>query len=1136
MSGGGKGKTPTIGYRYYLGMHMGLCHGPVDFISRIDVDKRTAWEGNVFYENGDNLIEVDAVKLFGGDKREGGVSGNVDVLWGGPEQQPNAYLTSVLGDQMPAFRGVFSVVLNKCYLGNNPYLKPWSFYAQRIHVKDDGEPQWYDEKAPIGQLVGDSLAVYFVLDHSGSMETGVPGGGTRLSNLRLAMNGVLDHIKELIQFGAIRRIDIMIVGFSLQDYDVPTGKIKIRNVTSSDINTLKNWVNTTPDGTQFYRTLFTAGFHDAEEFFTSPNKDPRAQAISIFITDGRPNGPGILDDNDRAQNASEARGLLNSAFDEFSGYVGPAPNFYGFNIDLQDTTYTAYLDNRPPDETIPVISGENYQALEDAIIALLRGRVDMNPAHIIRECLTSNVWGMGYQDADIDDDSFQAAADTLYLEAMGISILWNKQVPIEDFIAEILSHIDATLYVDRITGRFVLKLIRDDYSVSALTVLDESNIVEVSNSTRPTIGELTNSISVVYWDASTGEDGSVSIQDQALIQVQGVEINTTRNYPGFTNYNIASRVALRDLKSISSPLLRCEITANRDADVLNIGDPFLFDWPDHNVTSLVMRVNSIEYGDTRDNAIKITAVEDVFSISSAPQFEDSEDPGWTDPVALEVLPSIPRIAQELPYFGLVRELGEVGANNLLSDDPDAGFVMAVGGRQDREMLAFAYFDSGAGYGDSYYMDFCGYAHVSEPAWFSDSQIYYSSSKDLDRVTTGTIAQIESELVRVDGFGEDSTGTYVTVGRGVLDTTPNQHSAGEKILFWQDFEASDEVQYAASDEVDVKLSTVNGVSTLDLNDAPTDSVILASRAVRPYPPGDIRINGFSYPAGGGTPFVFGDEITWKHRDRLQQTDGNLYDYSEGDIGPESGTTYIVRADSILFGGAVSSEWLEADVGSSTSYALDSNTDSNINAVPANTEYIRFKVYSVRDGYESWQPATILVRYEIDSNYDEDEMTLIETITNASAGEFDFASIPQNFNRLVIKGYLRSSASGTQDTVYGFINTSTTVSSYLSQRFSAFDDGPSANLTEYAEPRVGIASGDGSPSGYYHNVSMEIEGYAVTKQQIVKCESSGARDASSADVLFYSCLSPVSAAVTRLRIRTDNHPTDGLIGTLRLYGEY
>lgn len=40
---GSNSKKQTVGYRYSLGAHLALCHGPVDAIREIRVDDRTAW-------------------------------------------------------------------------------------------------------------------------------------------------------------------------------------------------------------------------------------------------------------------------------------------------------------------------------------------------------------------------------------------------------------------------------------------------------------------------------------------------------------------------------------------------------------------------------------------------------------------------------------------------------------------------------------------------------------------------------------------------------------------------------------------------------------------------------------------------------------------------------------------------------------------------------------------------------------------------------------------------------------------------------------------------------------------------------------------------------------------------------------
>ncbi|MCG6560829.1 hypothetical protein MB818_21740, partial [Ruegeria sp. 1NDH52C] len=37
------GSSVIVGYRYALGAHLALCHGPVDVIREIRVDDRTAW-------------------------------------------------------------------------------------------------------------------------------------------------------------------------------------------------------------------------------------------------------------------------------------------------------------------------------------------------------------------------------------------------------------------------------------------------------------------------------------------------------------------------------------------------------------------------------------------------------------------------------------------------------------------------------------------------------------------------------------------------------------------------------------------------------------------------------------------------------------------------------------------------------------------------------------------------------------------------------------------------------------------------------------------------------------------------------------------------------------------------------------
>jgi len=170
---------------------------------------------------------------------------------------------------------------------------------------------------------------------------------------------------------------------------------------------------------------------------------------------------------------------------------------------------------------------------------------DMNPAHIIRECLTDKEWGMGYSTEDIDEESFTIAADVLFSEELGISILWDRETTIEAFIKEITRHVDAALYVDRRTGKFKIKLIRDDYSASDLITLDPTNIERVENYRRPSFGELVNTVTVLYMECPDDVQGSVTVQDIALIQAQGGSIGATVEYMGFSNRTNAQYAATR---------------------------------------------------------------------------------------------------------------------------------------------------------------------------------------------------------------------------------------------------------------------------------------------------------------------------------------------------------------------------------------------------------------------------------------------------------------------------------------------------------------------------------------------------------------------------------------------------------------
>lgn len=93
---------------YYMSMHLGIA-STIDALLEIIVGEKLAWRGEVTSEG---VIAINQKSLFGGVKKEGGVSGYAYFLPGGPLQTIPNQFASRLGQTTatcPGFRGISSV-------------------------------------------------------------------------------------------------------------------------------------------------------------------------------------------------------------------------------------------------------------------------------------------------------------------------------------------------------------------------------------------------------------------------------------------------------------------------------------------------------------------------------------------------------------------------------------------------------------------------------------------------------------------------------------------------------------------------------------------------------------------------------------------------------------------------------------------------------------------------------------------------------------------------------------------------------------------------------------------------------------------------------------------------------------------
>lgn len=135
----------TVGYKYFIAFHVGMCHGPIDALTRIAWGDKEVWTGSLT-ANGSAVIEKPGI--FGGEKRGGGINGGFDLMMGGDTQGPNAYLATALAQTPPSFRGIVGWLWKGGYIGTSEYVRPVAFRVRRV-LQGWELGTWYPEKALI---------------------------------------------------------------------------------------------------------------------------------------------------------------------------------------------------------------------------------------------------------------------------------------------------------------------------------------------------------------------------------------------------------------------------------------------------------------------------------------------------------------------------------------------------------------------------------------------------------------------------------------------------------------------------------------------------------------------------------------------------------------------------------------------------------------------------------------------------------------------------------------------------------------------------------------------------------------------------------------------------------------------------
>lgn len=504
---------------------------------------------------------------------------------------------------------------------------------------------------------------------------------------------------------------------------------------------------------------------------------------------------------------------------------------------------------------------------------------DANPANILYEIITDPDWGLAMDPATVDVANFTAAATTLFDEGNGMSILIDSLMPISDFIAEIERQTYGYVFVNNSTGLWNIVLMRGGYIIADLPVIDDTNVVEITQFSHGTWDETSNNIRVAFIDRGNQYSATYAqAQDMANVAVQGCVVTSESNYPGVKDVNLANQIAWRDLRLQSTPLAVATIVVTRALSATQIGDVLAWTDTDRGISQVPMRVISVDLGKLEDGKITLKLTQDVF-FTPIPSFAP---PGGTQsPPENGGLPiNVPIVQAQDPLLAAAVDGVHLPPAQILITSRtvfEAPYQMdrLFGKGVLNQIFTAATSVNGPSQFDVWISDGGAYSDVATVTMFAtegklssslgvggngssvvvlaDQSGYGDILSSLQNAaasyigsTLVNLALIDSEFILFETFSGDGTNiTLNNVWRGVMDTAPAAHASNAQV--WFIVGGISNQTYATGDNVSVKLLPKNLDSVGNLGLSPVTPIVMAGRATMPYPPANLDLNGLVFPA-------------------------------------------------------------------------------------------------------------------------------------------------------------------------------------------------------------------------------------------------------------------------------------------------
>ena len=1002
---GSKSRDVVSGYQYFWGMHVIPCAAPIDGVFGLKFDERAVTKG---VATGGTLCTYEP-DLYGGQAREGGVGGYIDIETGLLSGDPNEYLEEALNTGeytggsdgsnpalVSSFIGVFAFVFRQFWFGNLPRYKRWQaklrncFNTYPEHEFDD-----QSETTTRRTYKPDIAATNPDFDFS-NMNIFVPFELHSFADLGRTQGALTQLVTWLATVA-----DENSFALRLQPYassSNPLTEFERVPFASTDLAAALSYISglsltsdTLAYPTEFFLT--DGGITPAQAFFESA--EGTAVGGTGVLADRITAATGLqLPVQDNALVRAPRRVVLwlaGNASGLISGGFGAAredgrefqAEHHAVSLDaiLSPSLINAAGTNSIENVANPIVFDDNVAPTDAELLAAVQApfisHADCNGIHILRHVLIApNAGGDG--DVRKIGSTFTPAAQTVFDEGFGFSFYWDKNSMTRDeFRKHVEGHLNCRSRFDPNTEQWEVKLIRPDYVRASLPMIGKGQIVEWLDEKTPRHAELPNQVTINWTRRDNGEPAATTMTNVAALFTGGPNFgsrsgaprikNISINYEGCTHPDVAEALCQRELLTRTYPIRTGQLRLAYLDPGLNEGDAFVL--TDDRVRGyeggLVCRVEEIEETDGKDNSIIVRFSQDIWAGSSPSDLVAGQD-DVADTGQVSLIPQVadPIFAEEMAYYDLVFSLGQAETDQAIANDDGFGAWQITGARPNSAHLGSMIVIEAAA---------DDWENAVEaplmPTWQLNSQLDKDPEDNVfqcaltgreNELQTNDIVQIGSERMRLDSIViNTSAGTATfTVGRAILDTVPAEHAAGADVMAFDGFAASNALEYTDGESVTLRVLPRTTGGQLNVNLAADSNIAFTSRPNRPYPVGQLRVDGSYHPSErSGTVTV-----TWAHRNRLTQTSEAPQDHLEGNITPEVGVTLdLIReviddTDTVTFSDTVSITSPE------TAQTVDTDLDELLPNTDGLTRFVRLSVRSTRDGLTNWQTPSIQFQFE------------------------------------------------------------------------------------------------------------------------------------------------------------------------------